>query len=184
MARIRNNAVLDRMAQPYLRRPPGRPPREGRVWCHELRYQAAPGSTRGGWCWWCWSGPESCSSTTSWLITNLRRNRYSGARLLGLYRMRGKAEGHMGELMDVLAPALSSAPRPATTGAVAWRPTLGRKNRRAGAERDAVAAEPAGLRGCTPDGRDGAGHRHRLESAPVARAGAAWPAAWSATGGG
>ena len=44
-----------------------------------------------------------------WLITNLRRDRYSGARLLGLYRMRGKAEGqHMGELMDVLAPALSS----------------------------------------------------------------------------
>ena len=40
VARLRNNAVLDRMAQPYLRRPPGRPPREGRVWCHELRYQA------------------------------------------------------------------------------------------------------------------------------------------------
>ena len=40
-----------------------------------------------------------------WLITNLRADRYSGARLLGLYRMRGKAEGHMGELMDVLAPA-------------------------------------------------------------------------------
>ena len=33
-------------------------------------------------------------------------------RLLGLYRMRGKAEGHMGELMDVLAPALSSVRRP------------------------------------------------------------------------
>ncbi len=31
VARIRNNAVLDRMASPYLRRPPGRPPREGRV---------------------------------------------------------------------------------------------------------------------------------------------------------
>ena len=40
VARIRNNAVLDRMAQPYLRRPPGRPPREGRAWCHEPRYQA------------------------------------------------------------------------------------------------------------------------------------------------
>ena len=46
------------------------------------------------------------------MITNLRRGRYSGARLLGLYRMRGKAEGHMGELMDVLAPAFSSAARP------------------------------------------------------------------------
>ena len=48
VARIRNNAVLDRMAEPYLRRPPGRPPREGRVWCHELRYQADSWSTRDG----------------------------------------------------------------------------------------------------------------------------------------
>ena len=108
----RNNAVLDRMAEPYLRRPPGRPPREGRVWCHELRYQADS-----------WEHPRRVVLVVVerpgelfvdhfWLITNLRRDRYSGARLLGLYRMRGKAEGHMGELMDVLAPALSSAPRP------------------------------------------------------------------------
>ena len=47
-----------------------------------------------------------------WLITNLRADRYSGARLLELYRMRGNAEGHIGDLMDVLAPALSSASRP------------------------------------------------------------------------
>ena len=66
VARIRNNAVLDRMAEPYLRRPPGRPPREGRVWCHELRYQARfLGARAAGWCWWWWSGPESCSSITS-----------------------------------------------------------------------------------------------------------------------
>ena len=47
-----------------------------------------------------------------WLITNLRADRFSGARLLRLYRMRGKAEGHMGELLDVLASALSSVRRP------------------------------------------------------------------------
>ena len=40
--------------------------------------------------------------------------------------MRGKAEGHMGELMDVLAPARSSAPvRRATTEAVAQPEELG-----------------------------------------------------------
>ena len=34
--------------------------------------------------------------------------------MLAKYRKRGKAEGHMGELMDVLDPALSSASRPKT----------------------------------------------------------------------
>ena len=38
-----------------------------------------------------------------------------GEVLLKLYRQRGTAEGHMGELMDVLAPALSSTLRPKTT---------------------------------------------------------------------
>ena len=36
----------------------------------------------------------------------------SGEALLALYRRRGKAEGHLGELMSVVSPALSSAPRP------------------------------------------------------------------------
>ncbi len=89
-----------------------------------------------------------------WLITNLKRNRYSGARLLGLYRMRGKAEGHMGEFMDVLAPALSSAPRAKShyrgrrLEAVTEPEEAG--VRAQNSERDAVAAEPAepaGLRG-------------------------------------
>ena len=35
----------------------------------------------------------------------------SGEDLLALYRRRGKAEGHLGELMSVVAPALSSTSR-------------------------------------------------------------------------
>ena len=35
----------------------------------------------------------------------------SGEDLLALYRKRGKAEGHLGELMSVVAPALSSTSR-------------------------------------------------------------------------
>ena len=112
VARLRNNAVLDRMAQPYLRRPPGRPPREGRVWCHELRYQADSWEHPRRVVLVVLERPGELFVDHFWLITNLRRDRYSGARLLGLYRMRGKAEGHMGELMDVLAPAFSSAARP------------------------------------------------------------------------
>ena len=36
----------------------------------------------------------------------------SGKALLALYRGRGKAEGHPGELMTVVSPALSAARRP------------------------------------------------------------------------
>ena len=112
VARIRNNAVLDRVAAPYLRRPPGRPPREGRAWCHELRDQADTWEHAGRVVLVVVERPGELFVDHFWLITNLRADRYSGARLLGLYRMRGKAEGHMGELMDVLAPALSSVRRP------------------------------------------------------------------------
>ena len=70
------------------------------MWCHELRYQADS---------WEHSRrvvvepPGKLFVDHFRLITNLRGDRYSGARLLGLYRMRGKAEGHRRELMDVLA---------------------------------------------------------------------------------
>jgi Transposase DDE domain group 1 len=36
VARVKNNAVLDRMAAPSLKRPVGRPPAEPRTWFHEM----------------------------------------------------------------------------------------------------------------------------------------------------
>ncbi len=36
VARLKNNAVLDRLAQPYLARPVGRPPAEPRTWTVEM----------------------------------------------------------------------------------------------------------------------------------------------------
>ncbi len=47
-----------------------------------------------------------------WLVSSLDEKRYPAEKLLALYRKRGKAEAHMGELMDVLDPALSSTRRP------------------------------------------------------------------------
>jgi hypothetical protein len=47
-----------------------------------------------------------------WLITNWSAEQMDGPALLEMYRERGTAEGHMGELMDVLRPALSSSARP------------------------------------------------------------------------
>ena len=56
--------------------------------------------------------PEELYPDHFWLLTSLSRKRYEAQELLAQYRKRGKAEGHMGELMDVLDPALSSASRP------------------------------------------------------------------------
>jgi hypothetical protein len=112
VARVKNNPVLDRMALPFLNRPVGRPPNEPRTWLYEMSYQA-----KG------WSHPrrvvlvvlereEELFLHHFWLITNWTPSQMDGAALLEMYRQRGTAEGHMGELMNVLKPALSSSPRP------------------------------------------------------------------------
>jgi hypothetical protein len=112
VARVKNNAVLDRMAEPYLRRPVGRPTNELRTWFYEMEYRAES-----------WSRPRRVVLVVLeregelflhhfWLITNWTREQMDGQDLLDMYRQRGTAEGHMGELMSVLAPALSSSPRP------------------------------------------------------------------------
>jgi hypothetical protein len=46
-----------------------------------------------------------------WLLTSFSAAAVPAEDLLAHYRQRGTAEGHFGELMDVLAPALSSTPR-------------------------------------------------------------------------
>jgi hypothetical protein len=112
VARIRNNSVLDRMAWPYLKRPPGRPPREPRTWLYEMSYQARS-----------WSRPRRAVLVVQerpgelflhhfWLITSWTQDQMHAEALLEHYRQRGTAEGYLGELMNVLRPALSSSPRP------------------------------------------------------------------------
>jgi hypothetical protein len=114
VARVKNNKVLDRMALPYLKRPPGRPPAQPRIWYHEMTYQAES-----------WSRPRRVVLVVLersdelflhhfWLITSWSSEQMPAESLLEMYRERGTAEGHMGELMSVLEPALSSSPRPKT----------------------------------------------------------------------
>jgi hypothetical protein len=111
VARVRNNAVLDRMAEPYLVRPVGRPPTEPRTWFHEMSYQAES-----------WSRPRRVALVVMerqgelflhhfWLITNWTEKQMGAEALLEFYRERGTAEGYYGELKSVLDPALSSSPR-------------------------------------------------------------------------
>lgn len=112
VARVKNNAVLDRMADPYLRRPVGRPPKEPRTWVYEMEYQAGS-----------WSAPRRVVLVTQerpgelflhhfWLITNWEPDQMNGEELLAMYRDRGTAEGRFGEFMSTLQPALSASARP------------------------------------------------------------------------
>jgi hypothetical protein len=111
VSRLRANATLDRLAEPFMKRPPGRRPAEPRMWLHELRYQAAS-----------WDDPRRVVLVVKeregdllldrfFLVTSLSWTTKTQRELLAHYRERGKAEGHMGELKDVLAPALSSTNR-------------------------------------------------------------------------
>jgi hypothetical protein len=112
VARVRNNRVLDRMAAPYLKRPAGRPPAEPRIWTYEMTYAAKSWSRERRVVLVVLEREEELFLHHFWLITNWPPEQMPAEELLPLYRQRGTAEGHMGELMDVLAPALSSAPRP------------------------------------------------------------------------
>src|SRR6202789_998069 len=127
VARIKNNKVLDRLAAAHLRRPPGRPPAEPRAWFHEMSYAAGPWSRLRRVVLVVVEQPDDLLLRHFWLLTSISADTLDGEALLALYRQRGTAEGHMGELMDVLAPALSSASRargPDTTDAFAHNEAL------------------------------------------------------------
>ncbi|MFQ5807900.1 MAG: IS1380 family transposase [Phycisphaerae bacterium] len=109
--RLKTNAVLEGMIEPYRTRPPGRPPAEPRLWLYEFDYQAES-----------WSRPrrvvgvvrevpgelflESFFLVTSWTV-----EQKDAAALLEHYRQRGTFESHLGEFKDAFDPALSSSPR-------------------------------------------------------------------------
>jgi hypothetical protein len=111
VARLRNNRALDRMAAPHLRRPSGRPPAEPRMWFHEMTYQAGSWSRPRRVVLVVKERPDDLLLDHFWLLTSCGTTAMPAEQLLTHYRQRGTAEGHFGELMDVLAPALSSTPR-------------------------------------------------------------------------
>ena len=111
VSRLRANPVLDRLAGPPMKRPPGRRPAEPRMWLYELRYQADS-----------WDKPRRVILVVKEREGDLPLDRFllvtspgwttkTRHEVLAHYRERGKAEGHMGELKDVLALALPSTNR-------------------------------------------------------------------------
>ena len=114
VARIKNNGALDRLAQPYLTRPVGRPPAEPRYWTVEMSYQAKDWSRERRVVLVIQEKPDELLLHYFWLLTSWTVDEKDADTLLETYRRRGTAEGHLGELMSVLQPALSSSPRPKT----------------------------------------------------------------------
>jgi hypothetical protein len=112
VARLRNNAVLDRMAEPYIRRPVGRRPAEPREWFYEATYQAESWSRKRRVVLVVQERADDLFLHHFWLVTSWSAEQKPGGALCEEYRRRGAAEGYMGEVMNVLKPALSSSPRP------------------------------------------------------------------------
>lgn len=112
VARCRNTAVLKREAAVARFVHSGVPKGEPGTFFREWEYQAQG-----------WSRPRRVVLVVLqregelfpdffWLVTSWTKEQMPAEQLLEHYRQRGTAEGHFGELMDVLAPALSSVPRP------------------------------------------------------------------------
>jgi len=111
VCRIKSNPLLNRLAEPYLKRPRGRPPEEPRTWFRELHYKAEEWSRERRIVLVVQEVPGDLFLHHFFLITSWSEEEMSGHALLELYRQRGTAEGYLGELKDVLDPALSSTCR-------------------------------------------------------------------------
>ena len=118
VARVRNNAVLKRLALPAIDEVVwdalnDGPPADGepRVWVREESYRARSWSRSRRVVQIVVERPGELIPRCFWLLTSIPEDEMSGEELLALYRKRGKAEGHLGELKSVVAPALSSTSR-------------------------------------------------------------------------
>jgi hypothetical protein len=113
--RLKKNAVLDRLAEPHLYRPPGRPPAGGyekvielgkhqpESWKHAQRLILVvvdkPDSK---------TGQLNLLPRYFLLVTNWPRTLRSGEEVLAHYRRRGTFEDRLGEFNEVVGPHLSS----------------------------------------------------------------------------
>lgn len=141
VARLKTNAALERLAQPHLRRPPGRPPAEGRLWLHELSYRAGSWSRARRVVLVVLERPDLQQHLFLdhfFLVTSATPEEAPAEDLLEHYRARGSAEKDFGAWQQALSLHLSCAPRPK-------RHYRGRRLRSAYEEPDSFAANEARL---------------------------------------
>lgn len=112
VARIKNNAALNRLAQPHLEQAPTPDGAEPQLRFHEMEYRAGSWSRARRAVLVVQDRPGELFAHHFWLLTSWSAEQMPAADLLAIYRRRGNAENLMGEWMNVLSPALSSARRP------------------------------------------------------------------------
>jgi hypothetical protein len=115
VARLRSNATLQRLAAAHLKRPPGRPPAEGRLWTHEIEYRAGSWSHARRVVLVVVERPDEQQHLFLdhfFLLSNAPEEEMDGRTLLEHYRQRGAAEKDFGDWNQALDLSLSSSPRP------------------------------------------------------------------------
>ena len=112
VARVRNTAPLKQEAALWRLLHSGVPQGQLGTFLYESQYQAQGWSRARRVVLVLVQREEELFPHAFWLVTSWTREQMPAEELLTHYRQRGTAEGHFGELMDVLAPALSSAKRP------------------------------------------------------------------------
>ncbi|MBB3190971.1 hypothetical protein FHR94_002215 [Halomonas cerina] len=115
LGRLRSHSGLQKLAAPYLKRPRGRPPEHPREWCHDLEYQAGSWPAPRRVVLVVQERPDDLLLHAFFLVTNLGKFDWPPERVLALYRKRGSAEAHMGEVKSALDVHLSSTDRGAST---------------------------------------------------------------------
>lgn len=115
VGRLKTNEVLERMAQPHIKRPTGRPPLEGYEYTVELGWYKAER----------WQYPQRVILVVIdrpdpktgqlelfphyfFLVTTWRPEEKTAEELLAHYRRRGTFEDRLGELNDAIGPHLSA----------------------------------------------------------------------------
>jgi hypothetical protein len=115
VGRLRSNAVLERMAEPHVSRPPGRPPKEGYEFTVELgEYRAEPWRNSFRLVLVVVDKPDPKTGQLEifpryfFLITTWTKEEKNAYRLLEHYRRRGTFEDRIGEFLGTTACSLSS----------------------------------------------------------------------------
>ena len=115
VSRKATNPALDKLARAHLDRHLNGSGRQEGLWCYELRYQAESWSRARRVVLVIQVEPGELFARHFYLVTNISALQLPALSLLELYRQRGNAEAAMGEWKSVLAPSLSSSPRPKKT---------------------------------------------------------------------